>query len=246
MKNGKWLKYREQTPEKQREMRKSLYAIGAFLLASLVLALLVGKPLLQFIGEPAKFREWVDGHGIWGPIVFIGIMFAQIVIAWLPGEPLELAAGYAFGFWKGTILCMLGAALASTLVFFFVRRFGMRLVRVFFSDDDIRSIRFLQDEKRLTLVALILFLIPGTPKDVMTYFVGLTGMKYPTWVSIATFARIPSIITSTLSGNALGVANYKTAILVFSITAVISLGGLLAYRQFSKKREMPPSQADGS
>ena len=86
------------------------------------------------------------------------------------------------------MLCMLGIALASLAVFLFVRRYGLRAVRVFFSEEQIASARFLQDPRRLTLLAVVLFLIPGTPKDVMTYCVGLTSMKLSTWMFIATLA----------------------------------------------------------
>lgn len=228
--------FRDQPEEKRRAMQRSILAVAAFLAATGVLALLVGRPLLHFIGDPAKFRAWVDTHGLLGRAAFVGMMFTQVVLAILPGEPLEIAAGYAFGFWEGTLLCMLGASLASALIFSFVRRYGTRVVRVFFSEEQIASARFLNDPQRMTLLTLILFLIPGTPKDVMTYCVGLTPMKFSTWMLIATFARIPSIVTSTIGGNALGVQDYRIAIIVFVATAIISVAGILAYRRFSARR----------
>ena len=77
-------------------------------------------------------------------------------------------------------------------------------MRVFFPQEKIDKLRFLRDQKRLTRIAFLLFLIPGTPKDIMTYCVGLTNMKLSTWMVICTLARIPSILTSTLGGDALG------------------------------------------
>ena len=112
----------------------------------------------------------------------------------------------------------------------------MRAVRVFFSEEQIASVHFLHDQRRLTLLTLILFLIPGTPKDVMTYCVGLTEMKLSTWMAIATLARIPSIVTSTVGGNALGVQDYRIAVIVFAATAAVSIAGILAYRRLSARR----------
>ena len=171
-----------------------------------------------------------------GRAAFVGMVFTQVVLAVLPGEPLEIAAGYAFGFWEGTLLCLVGISSASLLIFLFVRRFGMRAVRVFFSEEQIASVHFLHDRRRLTLLTLILFLIPGTPKDVMTYCVGLTEMKLSTWMAIATLARIPSIVTSTVGGNALGVQDYRIAVIVFAATAAVSIAGILAYRRLSARR----------
>ena len=163
------------------------------------------------------------------------MVMLQVVLALLPGEPLEIAAGYAFGFWEGTLLCVVGVTLASALVFLFVKRFGRRVVEVFFTAEQIASVRFLHDRRRLVLLTTILFLIPGTPKDVMTYCIGLTDMKLSTWLLIASLARLPSIVTSTIGGNALGLQNYTFAVIVFAATIAISAAGILIYRRTSRK-----------
>lgn len=234
--SGKRVRFRDLPEQKQRAVKRTAFAVAAFLAATGGLSLLVGGPLLRFIGDPAQFRAWVDAHGFWGRAAFVGMVFTQVVLAVLPGEPLEIAAGYAFGFWEGTLLCLVGISSASLLIFLFVRRFGMRAVRVFFSEEQIASVHFLHDRRRLTLLTLILFLIPGTPKDVMTYCVGLTEMKLSTWMAIATLARIPSIVTSTVGGNALGVQDYRIAVIVFAATAAVSIAGILAYRRLSARR----------
>ena len=68
----------------------------------------VGRPMIRFVSEPEKFRLWVDEHGIWGRLAFIGMVIFQIIVAIIPGEPLEIGAGYAFGAVEGTILCGAG------------------------------------------------------------------------------------------------------------------------------------------
>ena len=92
----------------------------------------VGRPMVQFVSQPELFRQWVAQHGIWGALAFVGMTVLQIVVAFVPGEPLELAAGYAFGFWQGTFLCTLGILIGSSVVFFTVRRFGRAAVELFF------------------------------------------------------------------------------------------------------------------
>ena len=73
----------------------------------------VGRPMIRFVSEPEKFRLWVDEHGIWGRLAFIGMVIFQIIVAIIPGEPLEIGAGYAFGAVEGTILCLIGAVLVG-------------------------------------------------------------------------------------------------------------------------------------
>ncbi len=210
-------------------------SIAAFVALSVFLLLAVGRPMLRFIQDPGGFRAWVDGHGIWGRIAFVGMMFFQVVVAIVPGEPLEIAAGYAFGFWEGTLLCQIGIFLGSLTVFLFVRNWGIRVVEVFFPREKILSSKLLRDRRKRDALAFILMFIPGTPKDILTYCAGLTDMPLGTWLLISTIARIPSVVTSTIGGNALGLKDYWFALTVFAATLVLSLGGWLLYRRLDKE-----------
>ena len=210
-------------------------SIAAFVALSVFLLLAVGRPMLRFIENPGGFRAWVDGHGIWGRIAFVGMMFFQVVVAIVPGEPLEIAAGYAFGFWEGTLLCQIGIFLGSLTVFLFVRNWGIRVVEVFFPREKILSSKLLRDRRKRDALAFILMFIPGTPKDILTYCAGLTDMPLGTWLLISTIARIPSVVTSTIGGNALGLKDYWFALTVFAATLVLSLGGWLLYRRLDKE-----------
>lgn len=215
----------------------SLVTISFFILFCAAIFWFVGRPMVRFISEPSIFRAWVDSHGFWGRLAFAGMMVVQIVIAIIPGEPLEIAAGYTFGIVEGTLLCLAGSVLGSLIVFLFVRRFGIRAVEVFFPREKLLSLKFIQNARRLNLLVFILFFIPGTPKDIMTYFVPFTPMKLSTWLLISATARIPSIITSTIGGDALGLQNYLFAIIAFAATLTLSLGGVLLYRHISRKRK---------
>lgn len=212
----------------------SLCAMIAFFLLSAFLAWYIGRPLVKMVSDPDMFRHWVDAHGWTGRLAFIGMMTIQVVIAVIPGEPFEIVAGYAFGAVEGTLLCMAGAIIGSAIVFGFVRRFGMMAVEVFFSRERIQSLKFLQNTRRLNTIVFIIYLIPGTPKDLLAYVIGLTPMKFSTWMLITGVARIPSVITSTIGGDALGLQNYTFAIIVFIVTGVASGIGLILYNKYSK------------
>lgn len=213
-----------------------LFAIIVALIFIGAVGYLVGKPMVEFVREPERFRAWVDSSGFVSRVVFVGMVVFQLIIALIPGEPLEMGAGYAFGAVEGTILCIIGCVIGSALVFLFVRRFGVKLVEVFFPREKIRSLRFLQDSRRLNLLTFIVFFIPGTPKDLLSYFIGLTDMKLGTWLCITAVARIPSIVTSTVTGDALGLKDYQFALIAFGVTLALSLLGILVYRRLSARR----------
>lgn len=229
--------YRDGTSADRRRIVLSGAAIVLFLAAVAALTVIVGRPLVRFLGEPAAFRDWVGARGAWGRIAFLGMIMVQLIIAVIPGEPFEIAAGYAFGIWEGTLLCMIGTTLGSILVFLFVRKLGTRAVETFFPLEKLNEVRFLKSSKNRNTLAFLLFLIPGTPKDLLTYCVGLTDMKLSTWVFITFFARIPSIVTSTIGGDALGLENYWFAVIVFAVSLVISGIGILIYRRIGNHTE---------
>ena len=213
---------------------KNAVRIAAFVIAAAVIAAaawLICRPLVEFASEPELFREWVDSHGILGRIAFVGMVILQVVIAILPGEPFEIAAGYAFGALEGTLLFLAAAAVGSIAVFLLVRRFGTKLAEVFFSGKELSSVRFLKTTPRRTMLFLIVFMLPGTPKDLLSYFAGLTDIRFGVWVVICSLGRIPSVVMSTVGGDALGTQRYWFSLVVFLLSMAVSVVGLLIYNR---------------
>ncbi|WP_080801290.1 TVP38/TMEM64 family protein [Arabiibacter massiliensis] len=196
---------------------------------------LFGPELLAFVGDAPRFRAWVDEAGAVSRVAFVLANMAQVVLAFLPGEPLELAAGYAFGTLEGTLWCLVASALGTALVMVLVRTFGMRIVGLFFAPEKITSVRWLQDARRFELVLFLVFLIPGTPKDLLTYVAGLGKSPIGRIVALTTAGRIPSIISSTLAAGAFGDGNYGMALAIGALTVALAGIGVLAYRRFMAK-----------
>lgn len=226
---------KEDTEEDKRyRLRRKIVSVVSFavLIAFFaVVTITVGKPLIEKLEDPDGFRRWVDGHHLWGRLAFIGMTILQVVVAVIPGEPMEIGAGYAFGAWEGMFLCLVGVALGSAIIYAFTRLLGVRMVEAFISREKLNSLSFIRNHRKLNLIIFIAFLIPGTPKDVLTYFIGLTPMKLHVFLGLSLAARIPSVISSTLGGDALGSQNYTMAIVVFAVTAVLSLIAILIYKR---------------
>lgn len=226
---------------KKRMDRKKLLA-GLALLVYLALMLLicvyVGKPMLRFASEPERFRAWVEARGAWGWLAYGGMVFLQVLVAVIPGEPLEIAGGYAFGALEGTLLCTVGAGLGSVAVFALVRRFGIRMVNVFFTNESTHVLRFLKNSPKRRLLLMILFVVPGTPKDLLCYYAGLTDIPWKQWLLLCSVGRLPSIVTSTMGGNFLGTREFWYALIIFGIALLISLAGILIYRRICRRHKV--------
>ena len=220
--------------EKQKKML-SAAAIIIFILLFAALAWFVGRPMIRFARQPEQFRSWVDGHGALGWAAYAAMVFLQVVVAIIPGEPLEIAGGYAFGAWWGTVLCLIGAVLGSVAVFALVRRWGRPLTEVFFPKEKLDKLQFLHSSPKRTALLWLIFTAPGTPKDLLCYFAGLTDMKWRTWLLIATVGRLPSIVTSTVGGGALGDRNYTAAAIAFGVALAAAGVGYLVYRAVCRR-----------
>lgn len=218
---------------KRETIRKIAAIIVLLALCALGLAVYAryGSRITNLMKDPERLRMWMERYGWKSRLIYAGIVCAQVIVAMIPGEPLELAGGYMFGGLEGTILCMAGIALGSAIVFGMVRLFGRKLVELFFSREKIESLRarMLRNPKRLVMMTVVLMTLPGTPKDLLTYCAGLTPISFGTWMLISTVCRIPSVVTSTVGGGAMGNGDYLAAAIVFAIAALLCLGGLWVY-----------------
>lgn len=185
--------------------------------------------------DAEMFREWVAENYLLGVIAVILVCAVQVVVALIPGEAVEIACGYAFGTWQGALICATGIMLGSITVILLVRKFGRRFVESLYPREKIDSLPILNDPKKRNLVTCILFLIPGTPKDLLTYIIGLTEMSIPLYILLTMVARFPSIIMSTMGGDAFGDGKLKMAIIVFIVTGAVSGLGYLLYLFLQKK-----------
>ena len=193
--------------------------------------------LLAWLADARAVRAFVSDHAFVSRLAMLGINIVQVLLAFLPGEPVELASGYAFGFWEGTALCLVASGLATSMIYWATRRWCWKLVGLFFDRSLFDRFSWLKSAKRLELIMFIVFLIPGTPKDFLTYFAGLTNMRFLPVVLIATFGRIPSIVTSTIAASAVGSGNWPLVACTLVASAfLLAVGGLMCRRLRSRTR----------
>ena len=210
-------------------------SLAVVLLLMVLLTMFVSHWLRSFSQE--DFRDYVRSFGVLAPLVMLGLQILQVFIALIPGEIVESAAGFVLGPWLGTAVCYLGICLASTLIFTLTRRYGVKWVEVFVSREKINELRFLNTEQKRNNLIFLLFFIPGTPKDLLTYFVGLTDIRLRTFLLLSMVARIPSVITSTFGGHLLGEERYIGAVILYGVTGLLSLLGMVGYNHYLKKKQ---------
>lgn len=216
---------------------KTFFAVaGVVILIAGVSAVLL--PAILALREPEnqlRFSEFVAELGVWGPLLLFTIQILQVFVAFIPGEPIEIIAGLMYGTWGGLALCLSGILLSTVIIYYGVRKIGKKKLSTIYEKEENAKYSFLFKSENLTYLIFILFLIPGTPKDILTYLCPFTKIKPLHYFVISTFARIPSIISSTLVGDTLAEGSLWTSVIIFAATGVIGLLGITLNRVFVKK-----------
>lgn len=216
----------------EKEKSKKKYKILRIVILIITILLLIGLTIYLFpiIGklfdeqEREIFKEEIQSTGIKGMLMLLGLQGVQILLPIIPGEPIEILAGMCFGPVGGLIFLMLSSCLITALIFFTVRKLGKSFVYGVCSEEKIKKLensKLFKNSKKIEYIMLILFLIPGTPKDLLVYIAGLLPLKPLRFILISTFARIPSMISSTMAGASIVEGNLKLGIILYTITFLI-------------------------
>ncbi|MEG0769674.1 MAG: VTT domain-containing protein [Ruthenibacterium sp.] len=168
------------------------------------------------------FVAMVRGSGFTGLAAFLGLQVLQVVIAVIPGEPVELMGGALYGTWGGLAACMAGLFIGSAAVYFVIRLMGASSMDASL----LHKYRFLRDDTHVYYFLFLLYFIPGTPKDILLYIGPFLPVRPAAFFAIAMLARIPSVLTSTYAGANLISGDWRTSLAVFAVTGVLALLGI--------------------
>lgn len=226
----------------KKEQKNKIIKIIIFIL---VIALLVGftiylYPIIKDLFNPEgreNFKTKIQSSGIAGGVMLFGLEVAQILMPILPGEPIEILAGMCYGTVGGFFFILLSAMLITTFIFFVVRKFGRDFVYTMIGKekiDKIENSKLFKNSKKIEYIMLILFFIPGTPKDLLVYIAGILPINPLRFIIISTLARIPSIISSTVAGSTFVEGNLHIGLIMYAVIFVIVGIILLLAKKFDK------------
>ena len=219
---------------------KKILKLTGILVVIIIFGILIFKLMPWFISlaNPVvrdEFKTYISSLGWKGAFVMLGIQILQVVIAVFPGEPVELLAGIIYGTWGGLLLCMVGLTIGTCIIFYSVRALGRGFVEWMFSKEKVQKLSFLNDNKKLEMLTFILFFIPGTPKDILTYVAPLTKIRPRDFFIISICARIPSIITSTYAGQTIIDGEWWKTLGMFLLMGIIGIAGILVNNSIMDK-----------
>ncbi|MDR0983395.1 MAG: VTT domain-containing protein [Ruminococcus sp.] len=161
---------------------------------------------------------------------YILLNIVRVVVAIIPGEPVELLGGILFGVFLGTTLSLIGVIFGSIAVLFLVKRYGDKLF--FLKWKKIQKWKWLKNKKKSELFIFLLFLTPCTPKDILTYLVPLyIDINKPRFILLISLARLPSILTSSIAGASIMNGNFAVAVIIYVVIAIVGIITLMFRRK---------------
>ena len=186
--------------------REYLAFLAASFLVSLGILFLLGyiflwptlQPHYAFLSNKENLAGLFQAAGNWGPLIFILLEAAQVLTIFWP-MPLEIAGGYLFGLPLGVFFSTLGLTLGSVVAFLVGRWLASTYLPRLVHPDDLTQFQELM-KREGTLAAFIIFLVPGVPKDFVSYLLGTTPLSLKFFVVAVTLVRLPSTILLNLQG----------------------------------------------
>ena len=216
-----------------------LVGLGLFFVLMAGVCVLVA-PWISELSEPGGLQrvlEDVRNAGVGGVFILLAFQFLQIVVAFIPGEVVQIAAGMMYGPWIGALLILLGCVLSSAFIFVLVHKLGAPFVQNMVPSKYLDKFRKFEDTGKLNIIVFVLFLIPAMPKDVFTYLVPLTDMNMRTFLLLSNIGRIPGILVSTYAADKLIEGRFAESAIIFGAAAIIAILGVLFRERIMKLLE---------
>lgn len=218
---------------KENSKGKRIFAILKF---AILIIVLVGIPAYIFFAHHEVIEKLSDLKGIEAYFknnkttmipTYILAQAIQIIICIIPGQWLQIGAGYCYGIFVTLIISWIGALIGSVITYYLARILGHDAMHLFFGEEKMQNMIRRLNSKRSIIVIFLIFLIPGVPKDLCNYAAGLSEIKLKPFLIVSMIGRTPGMLGSIIIGQQLNVGGYIGAIIVGAIAVVCFILGIV-------------------
>ncbi len=231
-------KTKDDVKENLKKAKKTRVALSIAKL-TLLIGIVIAVPLYiffyqhDFIEQFKSFEDvlnYLERYRFESIFIYISIQVIQIVISVIPGQAFQFAAGYLYGFLPGLAFSIIGAFLGTAVSFYLAKLLGKDAVHLFFGEE--KTTYFVQrlNSKRAYTIVFLLYLIPGLPKDVVSYAAGVSEMKFKAFMAFSMTGRLFGMSGSLLIG-AFYFKEHYIGMAVIAVIAVVAFILCVIYRQ---------------
>lgn len=206
---------------------RTILTLALVSLFLLLVYLIIGRPMISFLGDKDNLQAYIDEKGILAYLVFGLFVTIQTLSTCIPGLPFYLAAGLVLGGVKGALLCDLFATIGNTIAFFIGRKYGRNFLCFLFPEDKLIKVEEMIDQGNPTLLHILFMLLP-LPKDTYAWLGYYSGENLAKWIIITFVARFPHIFLYTFGGELL-VSNQYGILIAGAVFATVVYLGVVIY-----------------
>ncbi len=216
--------------------KKWLIPATLLILLSAAVLMLWRSGFIEDIQNRERLISALREGGFAGPILFVAVQFVQVVVFFIPGEIVQFAAGYVFGPWRGLLYSATGIMLGSVFNFYLARIVGRPVLERFLNPATLKRVDALLNNAKSKSTILLIFLVPGAPKDALCYGAGFSRIGVVEFAVISGLGRAPGLIYSILLGAETFRGDYNS-VAVLAVLGGIAIGGYYLYYRSSRRRQ---------
>lgn len=191
--------------KKAKKTKVVISILKLILLIGIVVAIPVYIWLFQqnFMSQFTSFQDivkFLKNYETESVYIYIGIQIIQIVISVIPGQAFQFAAGYLYGAFPALIYSWIGASIGTLLSFYLAKLLGRDALHLFFGEERMNYFIERLNSKKSYIIVFLIYLIPGLPKDMVSYAAGLSEIKFKAFIILSLIGRTPGMAGSLLIG----------------------------------------------
>lgn len=217
-------------PGKKKKLKRYIAILKLIILALII----IGLSVIVYLFAPEfviifqnidKAKEYLLKYEAASILIFMLLQIIQIVISVLPGQVLQFAAGYVYGFPFGILWSLIGIGLGTIITFYLAKFLGKDAMHVIFGEEKITKFINVLNSKKAYTVIFVLFLIPGIPKDLISYAAGVSEIKLKPFLILSIVGRSPALIATIAMSRLLYNGSYiSLGIFIFIVVVLFILG----------------------
>ena len=179
-------------------------------------------PLLRLYKDHAFLHERLQALGWLAPVAFILIQALQVIVSPIPGEATGFLGGYLFGLTLGFVYSTVGLALGTMAAFWIGRWVGAPLLARYVPGHVVERFGFIFEAEGAVL-AFVIYVIPGFPKDIVSYLFGMSPM--PAWIFalVSTLGRMPGTWVLSAQGARTATGQWVELALLTALVAAVAI-----------------------
>lgn len=186
-----------------------------------IILYLTCKDTLFNIDWLKAFPEHFSEYKLISALSLIVLQALQVIICLVPGQPIQFASSYAFGVVGGYLISIIGAIIGALIAFYLAKWLGAEGVNLLFGKDKVDNYHKKINTGKGLLIVLIIYLIPGLPKDLIGYVAGISEMRLLPFLLVSSVGRSPGMLGSLFIGHFFQAKNYLAIIIIAVICLII-------------------------